>query len=407
MNGVYQQLEASRKPENYHLSAHVQKIMFSYRPDGYVTTSKYDFVTVHEAFESPTIVLLDNCTLYTITRTEAVFVQNEPSWRGDAFQEDFFILGQYHNADKLIIVPLVHFNKLVEDLEIDEARIIFLHNQARSGSTLLTAIFKNTDRCICISEPRCLTVLCKLIFSDNAWHGATARRLVRNTIRILCKPLKSFGENVLAYVIKPVTFDAVSMEIIQEAFPEAVQLFIYRDPIDVSVSIRRIGEVLETFKLFYYLPNIGNISELFVWGTGFHYREYKHWKCAINQELEFGYRVSCISMYHYLRALMHGVKIYGLRYADLVTYEDKVIRDVFTKCRLPGSLADKAKEAMKKDSQGNSPISREKLEEAIPNPPKPTPEFLQVARAMSEEFDVPVPDVWNDKTFRLPNSLQP
>jgi hypothetical protein len=62
---------------------------------------------------------------------------------------------------------------------------------------------------------------------------------------------------------------------------------------------------------------------------------------------------------------------------------------------------------LKKDSQANSPLSREKLREALLNPPKPPPEFLAVARALAEEYDVPGPEVYRDKTFRLPNSIVP
>jgi hypothetical protein len=96
-----------------------------------------------------------------------------------------------------------------------------------------------------------------------------------------------------------------------------------------------------------------------------------------------------------------------VRYADVVAHKDKIIRELFRVCKVPESLIEKAAEALGKDSQENSIVSREKVQRAIPNPPKATPRFLEIARAMSKEFGVPGPEDFTDKSFRLPNSLEP
>ncbi|KAK2139516.1 hypothetical protein LSH36_1738g00001 [Paralvinella palmiformis] len=67
-------------------------------------------------------------------------------------------------------------------------------------------------------------------------------------------------------------------------------------------------------------------------------------------------------------------------------------------------LHEKAKAAMGKDSQANSSISREKVRDALRNPVELPPGFMDVARAMSEEYGIPGPDVYQDKPFVYPTA---
>ncbi|KAK2162082.1 hypothetical protein LSH36_104g02063 [Paralvinella palmiformis] len=254
VNGINRQLVTNKKPENYKTSAHVKRILFRYTVGRYIRYPESLFVTVHEGFVHPERVLEDDCSFYAIDSKEAVFIQVD-SQPDDMFVHDFFNHKQFHCAVKLITIPLNHFNKLAEQLEDIGARIIFLYNQARCGGTLVTSLFRETGSCVCFNELTCFSIVCKRIFSDNIWHGATARRVFRNTVRVLSLP-----------------------------------------------------------------------ASRFVFGES--------------------------------------------------------------------------------DSQASSPISRDKLRDAFPNPPKLPLGFLAVARAMSEEFGVPAPDLYHDKTFRLPNSLE-
>ena len=68
---------------------------------------------------------------------------------------------------------------------------------------------------------------------------------------------------------------------------------------------------------------------------------------------------------------------------------------------------EKAKVAIEKDSQANSPISREKVRGALENPLELSSEFKDAARAMQEEYGIPGLHVDQDKSFRLSNSLEP
>jgi len=404
--GVHQQVIANKKPENYNRAAHVKKILFRRIIEGYIKYPESSFLTVHEGFVNPERIMQDDCSLYAITPTEAIFVQvkNRPD---ELFLYDFLWMGQFLAADKLITIPLNHFNKLAEEMEDEGSKIIFLHNQARCGGTLVTALFKETGRCVCLNEPTCISTICNHIFVEYTWHGAKARRMFKNTIRMLCKPYSGLGKSVMAYVIKPLFLDILIIEMAQEVFPEAIQFFIYRDPIEIAISIRRIGQLINTLKLLVYLPNISSIIHIIGSVLGAQNKEYRGWTCVIHPEFEIGYRGATYTVFYYLEALKRGINIHGVRYEDLITHEANIIKNIFQVCQCLDSFTEKAKAAMGKDSQANSSVSREKVRDALRNPVELPPGFMDVARAMSEEYGIPGPDVYQDKTFRLSNSLEP
>ena len=95
------------------------------------------FLTLYEGCAIPELVIQGDCSLYFITSTESVFIQVKSS-PDDALSADFPWLGQYNSVWKLIAIPLNQFNKLAEQMEGDDAKIIFLYNQAHCGCNLVT-----------------------------------------------------------------------------------------------------------------------------------------------------------------------------------------------------------------------------------------------------------------------------
>ena len=124
-------------------------------------------------------------------------------------------LGQQYKADRLIVMTLGHFNRLAEGTRrhTSHLMLIFLCNQARCGSTLVTAVFKQTSRCVCFSDSTCLSTVCERLFTDGTWRGRTACRLFGNTIFMVSKQNGPSGDRTLAYVITPSVFDDVTMQL--------------------------------------------------------------------------------------------------------------------------------------------------------------------------------------------------
>ena len=390
-------------PDTYERCAHVMTILYKYRLDDWINAKLDDFILAHDRFENPDFIHRDDVSLYAIDSTHAIFVQCSNS----VYQKNFFILGQYYGAEKVITMSLKYFNQLAERLEENQTKIIFIHNQGRCGSTLLTSLFKETGRCLCISEPHCYNNVCYNIYTKRLWYGDRAKRIFRNMVRVLCKPYHELDNDVLAYVIKPTALSMPSMELTREAFPESTLFFMYRDPTAMSVSLRRAGEAMNSLKLLYHLPNIPNIVSFLLSLYGHVDINFCHWTCELHAELELGYRTSCMTMYYYLKNLGRGIDIHGVRYLDLINSKSTMTRLILDICGFPEQLSSKAIEALEKDSQKTSPVSRDALKVLMPNPPKVTTEFLQVARKMADEFGVPGPDEWKEESFHLNNSLIP
>ena len=362
-------------------------------------------MVTHDRFESSEYVLRDDVSLYVITRTHAVFVQRSAEWPTPLFTEDFFQTDQYYSCNKLIYMPLGCFHRLAETIEDDGVKLIFLQSAGRSGSSLLKNIFKETGRCVCFNEPQCLTTLDNQIMTRKIWRGEEAKKVYRNTIRVLCKPYRGLTGSVLAYVIKPAPMASGSMELMTELFPKCYQFFTYRDPAESAISVLRIGQALVSYRLLFQLPNLPRILGIWTRLHGYPDMIMRGYTCAVHQDIELGYRCCIGSMHYYLRSVEHGVNIRGIRYSHLVAEREMMIKKIFQICGLPDELVVKATEALKTDSQKFSPISREILAQLMPVVPKLTPQHLKAARQMADEFDVPRPESWKDKKFYLKNGI--
>ena len=405
LNGTYWRLLQNQKPENYEQCAQVMNVLCKLHIDQFVEPSLCDYFLVHERFESPEFLLRDDVTLLNITDSHAIFVQDRKS-AAPPYLHNFLILGQWDSVDKVITIPLNQFNRLAESVKHDGAKIIFLQNQSRCGGTLLTNVFLETGRCITFNEPGVVNALCKYIYITPIWGREEEKRIFRNTIYMLCKPYHGLKDVPLAYVIKPTVTSIASIELVQEYMPEACQIFLYREPTHVAISLSRLAEVLHSLKLLFHMPNLpGTVAPLMRF-IGHTEVDLRGWYPRCHRRLEIGYRMACISMHHYLKNRDAGVKINAMRYRDLVNHRDSMIHQLFEVCQLPTDMVVDALQAMDKDSQEHTKFSRKKLAKAVPNPPKVTSAFLEAARDMARQFGVKGPDGW-DESVRLPGSIIP
>ncbi len=78
LNGTYYTRRCSRNPEAYANSAHVLDIWWRRTLSLVILpNSLWDFITVHNRFDHPSVVLQDNITIYAITSSYAVFVETD------------------------------------------------------------------------------------------------------------------------------------------------------------------------------------------------------------------------------------------------------------------------------------------------------------------------------------------
>ena len=168
LTGISRRIDASRKSDAYHGSAHAQTVRFRFKMDLMIQPANVNnFVTTHHSFVDPEYVLAHNVTLYTLTRHSAVFVESDVNVDATSSKfSSFFRIAQFQQAKRLIIVPLHVFHRLANQIGDPKGRLIFLTNTSRCGSTLLTQVFEETGKSIALSEPDAmyaLTALCETL----------------------------------------------------------------------------------------------------------------------------------------------------------------------------------------------------------------------------------------------------
>ncbi len=235
--------------------AHKMKILVPYILDDFLQIDERNFIMTHNGFVQPEYVLRDDVTLLQVTKTYALFVQQDPTM-APAFSSkyNFAVVGQVITGRYIIKMPIESFLKLGEELECEEEKIVLIHNIARCGGTLLTSCLDHTGRAVAWSEPRALDNVMRL--ANFAWDRKTSRRLIRCTFKLLAKPYHSFHDTTLAYVMKVITFLNGDNEVICNAVPKAKHIFMYRDLNVAAHSLQRAIWLVPALLLFYVKVDI-------------------------------------------------------------------------------------------------------------------------------------------------------
>ena len=390
VNGTMVEHWSSYKAEHFSTAAHVYDIIYRYKFDVILGQSSFtDFVLTHDKFVHPMYLLRDECVLYQVTGSHAIFVEVDQGvdiWRGK--HGSFLRQAQFQQAKKVITLPLPALERLAESLGPNEAKVIFIQNTARCGSTLLIQMFENTGRCVSFSEPDAMNGICKLAVANKMWDKKTGTRIVRNLARVLCKPVYSLKEPPLAYIIKMTAPSMAGAPFLVEAFPEAHHMFMYRDVVKMSHSLAIAAEVMPTLKLVYLCGTISSwclrfaVSQMGVPNNEFNLKLSSH-------PYGVGIVLYGVTARRYMKMLHSGMNIAGVRYEDLIEDADYFMTQVLKFCRLPISLGMEAVKASKKDSQANSPLSMSNLKTFRKNY-KMVPEMEEYIKDYFKDLGLPV-----------------
>ena len=186
VTGINAARRRRNRPDAYANSAHVMTIWWRHKLSCVVLpNSLMDFITVHERFDQPDVVLEDNVTLYAITSSQAVFVETEKEV--DAANSEFssfMKIAQFVYAKKVIVLPIPVFHHLADQLGDPRGKLVFVGNTGRCGSTLLCQIYEETGRCVAFAEPDVINTLSQ---KHETMEPDLFRRLAISTVRMLCK----------------------------------------------------------------------------------------------------------------------------------------------------------------------------------------------------------------------------
>jgi hypothetical protein len=301
------------------------------------------------------IILSDpNLSLYCFDNEtrRAIFVELPPDVKLTTLA--FIHSTQYSKAQRLVAVPYESFFKISETLPPVE-HLIFIYMTGRSGSTLLSNVFNRHDTVMSLSEPDVITQFIQMR-DDEHRRSVELQELLDCAVRILFKP--NSYKNSKTYVLKGRAEMTRAINLFQDTFPHAKNLYLYRDAEGFVRSFRRINknfgqpehpplsEMIEFFakafghdlttKTIYLEPGTEQIS-MIQWLT--------LWWVFIIEE--------------YLSLTETGIPILPVRYTDLNESREEVLAAIFDHCNLPVDWVSQTLGAFEQDSQAGSGLQRE------------------------------------------------
>mmetsp|Transcript_10250 Transcript_10250/g.31321 ORF Transcript_10250/g.31321 Transcript_10250/m.31321 type:complete len:443 (+) Transcript_10250:195-1523(+) len=361
--GTSQKMWASRSVRMYYESAHVQDVVFRFKFDtflGYNRTN--DFLLLHRGFVDPSYLLKDNVSLYAVNEREAIFVEADEGtqlWRSE--HSSFLSLAQFHNARRVITLPLEQFHRFADEIGEPKAPLIFLPNVGRCGSTLLTQTIERTDRCVVYSEPFALTAV-SLYFGDRGYPQSVVDLVARDVVRVLCKPVET-PKQVDAFVFKPQAPYTDCVTLFGRLYPNAKQVFMWRHVKETASSLERLVYKLPLFYLPCVLPDW--LNPVICW-----FSQICQNARISREDVRDMLRFPLLSgVYAYAKVMSQykvfhseGYKVVGVTYEDLVQNPEYAVTQIFNYCKLDNELVSLALRAFAEDSQTNSFVSKKSLQ---------------------------------------------
>ena len=368
----------------------------------------------HDNFVHPEYVLKDSVSLLQLTKDTAIFIEADPTRIPPSSPYfGFFVIGQMETGMKIISMPLNSFKRLCESLPENPAKLLFIHNISRSGSTLVSSVLSHTGRAYSLSEPRALDTVCNLY--GKAWSESESKCLVGHVIRILTKPMRDAImaiEAPLVCAVKPTSTNVPFADIFHELFPSSASIFVYRDLRETTLSNRLLASRMPSVALLHMLMQYGTkaIRAEALSQVGASSKVAEGFDPKYEPTMEFLY-IACMNIFQqYLELREKGMDIRGFRYEDLRDSPGSMIPKLLDLVGIPRVYVNKAMEAMGKDSQEFTPISRKgmgKCRAAYVAKFEPSSEFLDYIQAQYDANGVPGPRQLEDKNFRLPGSITP
>jgi hypothetical protein len=195
-----------------------------------------DFATAAaEAADAEVVLRNDGLSLYCLdnAKREAIFVEFPTSVR--LTDAGFVYLRQYEEAVRLLALPYEDLARLAVRLPPPD-RFIMIYMTGRCGSTLLSHAFNCVDGVVSLSEPDAPIGLVDFQ-RDQSLHPEEMRRLFDATVRLL---YRRDGRLPCTCVLKMRNESIQIADLIQATYPQARNLFAYRDAVGFVGSMYRI-----------------------------------------------------------------------------------------------------------------------------------------------------------------------
>jgi hypothetical protein len=331
------------------------------QPAGFLSSLADFTITPGEAVDADILRANPNISLYCLDEASkrAIFVELPQDV--DLAKAPFVYQTQYERAERLIALPYDSFIRLAHELP-PVSHLIMIYMTGRCGSTLLSHVLNELDSVLSLSEPDVAT---QFVHLRSAYSGREAelRQLLDCVVRVLFKPTPH--KTPAACALKLRSEGTQVMDLYQAIFPQAKNLFLYRDAIGWVTSFYRIfsrgdapkpiplDELRWAFEVLYAYDPTRLIGLLEPGAT----------ELSLVQFLTLWWLAT---MEWYLAKQAHGYPILAARYADLNAQREETLSALFRYCGLPAAKVTETLGVFARDSQAGTFLAREKPGEGNP-----------------------------------------
>ncbi|MCB0020791.1 MAG: hypothetical protein KDE09_23515 [Anaerolineales bacterium] len=332
------------------------KIEQRHRQDIPHLASLQDFTCVRDREIDPVAVARNpNLSLYCLDEASrrAVFVELPD--QVDLTKAAFVYLTQFEQAQNLVTMPFETFITVADSLPAIK-QPIFVYITGRSGSTLLSHVFNASGSVASLAEPDVMTQFVHLRRHSPVEADPALTALARSAMRFLFRSNQAMDRQAQAVKLRSEGLQV--MDFFQECFPQAKNLFLYRDAIGFATSFHRI----------FRLADMPEVSEASIWedyfetvfGVSFSssrgYLDQGQKQISIPEFLTLWW---VASVEWYLAQHARGVPALAVRFADIVNKGPAVIEEVFDYCALESEGIKRGLQAFSYDAQAGTLLGRE------------------------------------------------
>jgi hypothetical protein len=303
---------------------------------------------VGKILENPHITLFG----LDFENSSAVFVETPADV--DLSQAPFYFNTQFEKAKRVLTIPFETMIQLAKYVTIDDNRLIFIYSVGRCGSTLASQIFARIPGVINISEPY---VLSQLVIARNIRKAKDDElvALLEAAICLLCKTVAD-----TAWVVKGQSFVIELGDWLHNIYPHTKNLFLYRHAetwlrsglraysrgVEGTDEEHRAREKQRRERLGSLVPAIAQYDA--------------------NLPLSHADMLALMwltAMERYVHYCRMGIEMLAIRYVSWLSAPRKTAEAMLNYCRCRPTDMTAIYETLNKDSQADTHLSREALEQ--------------------------------------------
>lgn len=265
----------------------------------------------------------------------------------------FMYMAQHDHAQRVAAVPYDVFHSIAAGIEL-QTPLAFIYSTGRSGSTLMSKALGELEATTSVSEPDVFTQAVRMRFTGV--QDDEIRDLVRSAIKVLFNP--AFTGKSTLHVVKFRSFCIQIADLLSTAFPDAGNLFLYRD---LAPSIRSYAQA---FGALDRPP--GAQREVLAEQAAF--APLLAQEFAQRKDLD-GIEGLCLlwlsAMHAYADHRRLGIPILAVRYEELLAHPGFEMDRILAYLGLAHDRVPDALRAFQRDSQAASPLSRESVAQRL------------------------------------------